>query len=136
VVTPDPVPEPVEPPVEGPKLANPEQLEKIQKQRRAGIAVMSAGGLVAAAGMGLTLAFTVLGDQKQSVQDPITADVEDSDLIAKFGGLVLASGVALAAVGGILFANANRKDQQRKVDALGRIRVAPAFGGLVVSGKF
>jgi hypothetical protein len=137
---PEPPPAPtVEPasPVEVPQApADPEQLEKIQRQRKAGIAVMAAGGAVAATGFGLTLAFTLLGDRAQRVDEPEVEDIERNDSLAQAGGIVLASGVALVVVGGILFANANKKAEKRKYEATSRVRLVPAVGGLVLSGQF
>jgi outer membrane biosynthesis protein TonB len=127
----EPEPEPVEPPVEGPKVLDPAHLAKIAAQRKAGIGVMAAGGAVALAGFGMTLTFTILGDKAQDMDEPVMADIEKNDSMARVGGILLASGVALVAVGGILFANANKKAEQ-----MARIRVLPAFGGVVLSGRF
>jgi hypothetical protein len=137
-VVPEPTPEPQAPAVEGPQPArlDPEQLAKIDAQRKAGVVVMGTGGVLAAAGFGMTLAFTVLGDQAQELDEPVLEDIERNNSLTRVGGVALASGVALVAVGGILFTNANRKAEQRRAEAMARVRVAPAVGGLVVSGQF
>jgi outer membrane biosynthesis protein TonB len=134
---PEPEPEPIVAPVEGPpepEGPSPEQREKIQTQRRAGIGVMSTGAMLAGAGLGMTIAMTIVGDAAQNVEDPVTGDIERSDSVAQVGGMVIVSGVALAAIGGIIFANAARKAKENS--AVANVRVAPALGGLVLSGRF
>jgi outer membrane biosynthesis protein TonB len=138
---PDPAPEPPPPdpsaaPVEGPpapQALSPEQRRKIQAQRWAGIGVKAVGGIVTATGLGITAAFTVVGDAAQNAEEPVTAEVERADALARVGGILIASGAALTAVGGFIFVNAERK---LKEGAVARVRVAPALGGLVVSGQF
>jgi hypothetical protein len=95
---------------------------------------MAAGGVAAAAGLGMTLAFTILGDAAQRIEDPVTEDIERNDSLAQVGGILIVSGVALAAVGGVIFSNAERKAKEGS--AVARVRVAPALGGLVLSGRF
>lgn len=125
-----PPPEPV-PPVEGPSA---EQRTSIQTQRKAGLGVMGvAGGVLTAVGLGMTLTFTILGDAAQSVDEPVTKDVEHNDSLARVGGILIASGAALAAAGGIVFTNAERKANGGSV---ARVRVVPAIGGVVLSGRF
>jgi hypothetical protein len=137
-VVPEPTPEPDAPPIEGPQPApvGPEQLTKIKGQRNAGIAVMATGGVFAATGFGMTFAFTLLGDRAEGEEQPELEDIERNNTLAQVGGVALATGVALVAVGGILFANANRKAEQRKLETMARVRVVPSVGGLVVSGQF
>jgi hypothetical protein len=135
--TPVPGPEPIVAPIQDPPEPpgpTPERLARIDTQRKAGIGVMATGGVLVTAGFGMTLAFTLLGDQAQGVEEPITEDIERNDALARGGGILLASGVALAAVGGIIFANAERK--KAEAGSLARVRVMPALGGLVVSGQF
>jgi hypothetical protein len=132
---PDPIPEPIEPPAEGPRVDH-EPPAKIHTQRKAGLGVMLGGGAVATVGLGITAAFTILGDQKQGSDEPMLAEVEKANSTATVGGLILASGVAIVAIGGVVFANANRKAEKHRIESMARVRVTPAFGGLVVSGRF
>jgi hypothetical protein len=81
----------------------------------------------------MTLTFTILGDQAQRVDEPLTEDIARNDTLARVGGILIVSGIAAAAIGGILFSHAERKSAKGTV---ARVRVAPAIGGLVVSGQF
>jgi hypothetical protein len=95
--------------------------------------VKAVGGVLTATGLGITAAFTALGDAAQNAEEPVTEEVERNDAMARVGGILIASGAALVAVGGYIFVNAERK---AKEGAVARVRVAPALGGLVVSGQF
>jgi hypothetical protein len=135
--TPEPAPaepaatEPAAAPVEGPKPAEaPAPTGKLKTQRTAGIGVMATGGVVALGGIALTLAFTVIGDKQQSEDVPVVADIEQSDKNARIGGIMLASGVVVLAIGGIVFANAVKK--ARAGTTLARVRVAPSATGLAL----
>ncbi|KIG16173.1 hypothetical protein DB30_04891 [Enhygromyxa salina] len=92
------------------------------------------GGVVATTGMGMTIAFTILGDQLQEREDPAIADIEQRDDMARIGGVLLVSGLAFVAAGGIVFASAARRKGLTRTEA--RIRIAPAVGGVLVSGQF
>jgi hypothetical protein len=136
--TPEPAPEPVpEPPpappppaIEGP---TPAELTKVRTMRRASVGLMATGGSVATVGLGVTIAFTVLVRQEQNAQAPRVENIERSDSVARVGGILLASGIAVVAVGGILFSSARKKAESLTT---ARIRVAPTIGGLAVSGRF
>jgi hypothetical protein len=97
---------------------------------------MTTGGALATVGLSMTVAFTVLGDAAQNVEEPVLEDVERNDSLARVGGVLIASGVALGAIGGILFANAEHKGKQARQGSVARVRVVPAIGGLVLSGRF
>ena len=139
--TPEPVaaPEPEPAPVEGPKPADepPPATGKIKTQRSAGIGVMATGGAMALAGIALTLAFTVSGDKEQNKDEPDDTLIEQADKNARIGGVLVASGIAVIAIGGIVFANAAKK---QRMGTTARVRVTPAVGptvgGLVLSGRF
>ncbi len=139
---PPPQPQPVEPLAERPAPAaaavpilgpTPAQIAKLRTMRRAGIGLIATGGVVATTGLGLTIAFTVLGHQEQDADEPVLEDIEQKDSMARVGGIVLASGLAVVAIGGLIFASAKRRAVSL---GLARVRVAPAIGGLVVSGRF
>jgi hypothetical protein len=140
VAEPEPEPEPVaelEPPVEDPSAlaesTSPAQLAKVQTMRRASLGLIATGGVVASVGLGVTIAFSVLGHQAQNREAPVIEDIERNDSMARVGGVLLASGIAVVAIGGILFASAKRKAMSQ---ATAQVRVAPSIGGLVVSGRF
>ncbi|WP_181197540.1 hypothetical protein [Enhygromyxa salina] len=116
-----------------PGLLAPAEPASVQPWRRAGIGLLGAGGVVAGTGFGLTLAYTILGDRRQGAEDPVLADIEELDASARVGGALLAAGIAIVAVGGIIFVISKKKAGPRSG---ARIRLAPTFGGLVVSGQF
>ncbi|WP_217909733.1 hypothetical protein [Pseudenhygromyxa sp. WMMC2535] len=124
-VEPEPEPEPVGP--------TPEQIAQAKTMRRAGIGLMAAGGVVSLTGLSLTIAFTALGDKAQGAETPVLEDIEKHDSSAKVGGILLASGIAVVAIGGIVFTNAKKKTKSKEE---AHVRVTPALGGLVLSGKF
>lgn len=135
---PEPTSEPVvEPPAEAPSALDegpsPAEIAKVQTMRRASIGLIASGGVVATTGLGLTIAFSVLGHRAQNRDAPMIEDIEQQNAAAQVGGILLASGIAVVAVGGIIFASAKRKAESQ---ATARVRVAPAIGGLVVSGRF
>lgn len=101
--------------------------------RRTGTGLMAGGGIIAAGGLGLTIAYTVIGDQRQALDTPVLADIEQAAKVAQIGGALLASGIAVIAIGGVIFSRGKRLGQPQPI---ARIRVTPAFGGLVVSGQF
>ncbi|MFO7562944.1 MAG: hypothetical protein R6X02_09910 [Enhygromyxa sp.] len=136
--TAEPVEAPPEPSVEEliPQMfrdPTPEERARGQTMRRAGIGIMGAGGVIAVTGFGLTIAYTVIGDRREAVADPVLAEVEQADKVAQVGGILLASGIAAATIGGIIYTRGQRQLEPRP---LARLRVSPAFGGLVVSGQF
>lgn len=123
---------------EGPAEARGQEFEQqanIKTQRQAGVGVMAVGGGLVTVGLGMTLTFTLLGDAAQKVDEPLTEDIERNDSLARAGGIMIVSGIAAAAVGGILFANAERKAKEG-AESVARVRVVPALGGLVLSGRF
>lgn len=123
---------------------------------------MVAGGLIAAIGFGVTIAFSVrskslrrdaygLAEERQrqdcSRMFPESNDCEGlgrrldearqssdrADTTALAGGMVLAGGIAVVAIGGILHTIGVRK--LRPVNEA-RLRMSPAWGGVVFSGRF
>ena len=168
---PEPPPEPAPPPepVVGPAPAPaPDPLPAAadpvrgQKLRRAGIGTMIAGGVVAAVGFGVTLAFTIQGrkrhDELAGVQDdnqrmdcsrmpkPNAAcsaiatritDLEDqisgANRTAQISGALMVTGFAVLAIGGIVYRVGMRKLQP---PSLGNLRLSPSLGGVVLSGRF
>jgi hypothetical protein len=111
----------------------PEERARGQVLRKTGTGLLITGGVAAASGLGLTIAFTVIGDRRQGLSDPVLEDVEQAHRVAQVGGILLASGLAIVAVGGFIFARGKNKMEPQPI---ARIRVTPAFGGLVVSGQF
>lgn len=130
---PELIAEPTDAPSE-PRGLSAEQRTKIQTQRKAGIGAMAAGGVLSGIGLGMTLTFTILGDAAQNIEEPVTEVIERNDSIARVGGVLIASGVAFAAIGGILFVKAERKAKESSTVA--RVQLVPALGGLVLSGRF
>jgi hypothetical protein len=125
-VQPEPEAEPEQAPDPEPRTSSP-------ARRKAGIGLMATGGVLAASGLGVTIAFTVLGDRQQNAADPQLDEIERMNSNAQIGGILLASGIAIVAIGGAVFATRNKKLERR---AVARLRVAPTLGGLVVSGQF
>ena len=124
-------------PAEGPAPAPvmTAEVAKIQKQRKAGIGVMAAGGVIALAGFGVTLAFTVLGDKEQRAEIPDYDVVDKHDANAKIGGVLLATGLGIIGIGGIVFVNAKKK-KARYDERMETVRLAPTPQGVVLSGRF
>jgi hypothetical protein len=138
---PPPEPAPIEPaPIEPALIEGPSESEGSSEQRpriqerKASIGVVAASGVLSGIGLGLTISFTILGDAAQRIETPQIEDIERNDTVARVGGVLIASGVALAAVGGIVFVHAERRAKEGTVVA--RVRVVPALGGLVFSGRF
>jgi hypothetical protein len=121
-----PEPAPQQAPVEGPDPA-PAVRPNARTLRHTGAGFMIGGGVIAAAGLGLTITFTVLGDRAEDVDDPVLAEHEHNDDVARVGGILLASGLAVVAIGGVIFATSKKKPR-----ATARIRITPTVGGLVV----
>jgi hypothetical protein len=111
----------------------PEERARGRTMRRTGLGLMAAGGAVGVIGLGLTIAFTIVGDRREAVADPVLTEIERADKVAQVGGVALASGLVVAAAGGIVFSLGNRELQPRPV---ARLCVSPAIGGVVVSGQF
>lgn len=143
-----------------PPPAAPVDTVKANKLRRAGSAVMITGGAVALAGFAMTLAFTLRGNkfekdlitiegnyatencsrgggkgcdaltaQRQETRDGIL----DSDRYAKISGGILAAGILVAAIGGIVY---RRGMKQLGTAQTARLRLSPTLGGLSLSGRF
>ena len=123
---------------------------------------MIAGGVVAAIGFGLAIGFTLkskslrrdgyalaeeserldcsrmvdVSSECKALSDRITDTADQGNRANRnsvIGGLALAGGVAIVAIGGILYNVGVRK--LRPVNSA-RLRVSPAWGGLVLSGRF
>jgi len=101
--------------------------------RKTGSGLMIGGGVVAVAGLVTTIAFTAVGDRHQSAEQPVLDDVERANTGAQIGGITLASGIAIVAIGGIVFVRGKRLLEPQRV---AHLRVVPALGGVVVSGRF
>ncbi|HVH99763.1 MAG TPA: hypothetical protein VM869_13670 [Enhygromyxa sp.] len=111
----------------------PEERTRGQRMRRSGTGLLITGGVVAASGLGLTIAYTVIGDRRQALDEPVLEHIQQANTVAQVGGVLLASGLAVIAVGGVLFVRGKKLTGPQP---LARIRVTPAFGGLVLSGQF
>lgn len=135
---PEPQPE-AEAPVEGPAPPAP-SVETVAEPvvepskgpvlRKAGIGLLAAGGVLAVGGLSLTIAYTVRGDLREDLEDPVFADIERMNRISQMGGLVLVSGLAIVGIGGILFVKGKTSRP------VAQLRFTPSLGGLVVSGRF
>ncbi|NJK31114.1 MAG: hypothetical protein HC927_01165, partial [Deltaproteobacteria bacterium] len=82
---------------------------------------------------GHDVAFAITGRQAQRAELPVIEDIERNNTMAQVGGAILASGLAVVAIGGSVFVIAKRRAESRTT---ARIQVAPALGGVVVSGRF
>jgi hypothetical protein len=149
--TPPPTPEP---------LPGPQDPVGGKKLRTAGIGTMIGGGVLAALGFGLTLAFTIQGrkrhdelalaeDDRQrkdcsrmpsksctALATQITDlgnQIDSANKNGQIGGAAMLSGFVVLAVGGLIYRIGVRKLQP---PALGRINVSPSLGGVVLSGRF
>lgn len=112
------------------RAPTPEERAKGNSMRKAGIGLIATGGVVAAGGLGVTLAFTILGDASQNAEEPVLEDIEGHNAMAQVGGILLASGIAIVAVGGIILSRGKKKLEPQPTTA--RVRVTPALGGLVM----
>ncbi len=159
VVSEPPRPPAPELPPPGP---SPEDAARGTRMRTTGVGFMAAGGVLAAAGFVLTLAFTLksksaLRDQyalEEELQhrdcsrmiDPsqqceaLAADLQGGkDRVHRFdrgatvGGAVLIGGIGVIAVGGILYRLGIKK---LRPITTARLRLQPAYGGMVLSGQF
>lgn len=131
-----------------------------QKLRKGGIGTMIGGGVLAAAGFGMTLAFTIQGrkrhdelvgaeDQRQKDDcsrdgskacTALAAQIKDlnnqmdsANRNTQIGGAMMLTGFVVLAVGGLVYRMGVRKLQP---PALGRVNVSPSLGGVVLSGRF
>jgi hypothetical protein len=150
---------PAPPPAVEPPPA-PVDTVKANKLRRAGSGVMITGGAIALAGFAMTLAFTLRGNKFEkdlitvegnyssedcsrgggSQCDALTAQrqetrdgIANSDRYTKISGGILAAGILVAAIGGIVY---RRGMKQLGTANISRLRVSPTFGGLSLSGRF
>lgn len=160
---PAPPPEPVVGPAPAPApepLPGPQDPVRGQRLRVAGIGTMAAGGVISAVGFALTLAFTVQGrkrnDERIAAEDDrqlqdcsrmtstsctaLTARIDDlGDQIdranrnTQIAGATMLTGFAVLAVGGLVYRIGVRKLQP---PALGRVKLSPSLGGVVLSGRF
>ncbi|PCC71772.1 hypothetical protein [Nannocystis exedens] len=128
--------------------------------RNAGVGTMIAGGVVTLAGFAVTLGFTLRGNKlekdlvgaEDAYQlgdcsrvdsgecDTLTADRDEirqgilaADRMTAVGGGILAGGILVTAVGGIIYRVGVRRLTNTNVS---RLRVSPTFGGLSISGRF
>jgi len=128
--------------------------------RNGGIGTMIGGGVLAVLGFGLTLAFTLQGrkrhDELASVEDErqrqdcsrmgsktctqlatqisdLGQQVDDANRNGQIGGAIMLTGFVAMAIGGLVYRTGMRKLQP---PALGRLKLSPSLGGLVLSGRF
>lgn len=148
-------------PAPAPAPMAPVDVDKAKGLRKAGVGTMAAGGVLALGGFVATLAFTLRGNKLE--QDLITAEgnyqidncsstdsskcdglkadrdqirdgILGADRNARITGGVLAGGLLITAIGGIIY----RVGMKRlsNADNVSRVRVSPSFGGLTISGRF
>ena len=131
-----------------------------EKLRKGGIGTMLGGGVLAALGFGMTLAFTIQGrkrqdelvlaeDQRQKddcsrdgskactalatqIKD-LNSQMDSANRNTQVGGAIMLTGFVVMAVGGLVYRMGIRKLQG---PALGRVKVSPSLGGVVLSGRF
>jgi hypothetical protein len=158
------VSEPPQPPapVLPPPGPSPEDAARGNRLRTTGVGFMAAGGVFAATGFVLTLAFTLksksaLRDQYASEEelqhldcsrmsdpsqacDALAADLQGGkDKVRRFdrgatiGGALLIGGIGVVALGGILYRLGIKK---LRPITTARLRLNPAYGGMVLSGQF
>lgn len=107
-----------------PAPLTPQQIAAAKRLKVIGGGVMVGGGVVAAAGLGLTIGFT-------SKVNKLTADmaaveeIDKASTLSNIGGVLIASGIAILAVGGIIHRRGSK-----------RLEVQPTLGGVVLSGRF
>jgi hypothetical protein len=131
-----------------------------KRLRNAGIGTMAGGGVIAALGFGLTLAFTIQGrkrhDELVLVEDErqrkdcsrqgsktctaLAAQIADlgkqmdsANKNGQVGGALMLTGFVVLAVGGLVYRMGIRKLQP---PSLGRVKISPSLGGVVLSGRF
>lgn len=150
-------PPPASPP---PPALTPADTAQAQKMRNAGAGTMIAGGIVTLAGFAVTLGFTLRGNKLEkdlvgaedayqlgdcsrvtsgdcpsltANRDEIRQGILDADRMTAVGGGILAGGILVTAIGGIIY----RVGVRRLTNAdVARVRVSPTFGGLSISGRF
>jgi hypothetical protein len=154
IVGPAPPPSPELPP---PGPTDPVGGEKL---RKAGVGTMIGGGVLAALGFGLTLAFTIQGhkrhdelasaeDDRQRMDcsrmgsktctqlatqiDDLGKQIDSANTNGQIGGATMLTGFLVMAVGGLVYRMGIRKLQP---PALGRVKLSPSLGGVVISGRF
>jgi hypothetical protein len=121
---------------------------------------MIGGGVLAAIGAGLTIAFTIQGrkrhDELASAEDDrqrqdcsrmtsksctqlatkiddLNGQLTDANKRTQITGAMMLTGFVVVAVGGLVYRMGIRKLQP---PALGRVKLSPTLGGLVLSGRF
>jgi len=137
---------------------SPKERAKAEKLRRAGGFTMATGGVIGLVGIALTIGYTSRGNifDKELNQareqftaencsrqpgkascDAITANVgtvEDkvaaADNAARYSGIAVLSGLAVVAVGGVLYRLGTKRLKRSE------FVLAPSFGGAVLSGRF
>lgn len=111
----------------------PEERRRSQILRKTGTGLLVTGGVIAASGLGLTIAYTVIGDRREALENPVLEDIEQANELARVGGILLASGIAAIAIGGVVFSRGKKLGEPQPI---ARIRVTPSLGGVVLSGQF
>lgn len=159
---PEPEPEPAAAAPIGPEPppAAPVDAAGAQRLRTSGVGTMIAGGVISLVGFGMTLGLTVRGnklerdlvgaeeayqiddcsrvasaecDRLTRERDDIRDGILKADRLTAISGGILAGGLLVTAIGGIIY----RVGVRRLTDAhVARVRVSPSFGGLSISGSF
>lgn len=155
VAAPGPEPAPA-----APAPTPPADTRKAKELRNAGIGTMIAGGVVSLVGFGMTIGYTVKGtgyekelitaednyqkddcsrkpsskcDDLEAKRDDIRNGIEKTNDMTRISGGLLAGGLLVIAVGGILY----RIGVKRMTNAdIARVRISPTIGGLSISGRF
>lgn len=122
----------VEPVIDEAALPRPDP-RRVRRMYLAGLGLTATGGAITATGLGLAITYTILGDREEDEADPDFAQVRRMATISQAGGVLIASGLAFAAVGGVILARTRAKMLQLEGR---RVFLTPTIGGVVLSGRF
>ncbi|MCX4241614.1 hypothetical protein OEB96_13390 [Paraliomyxa miuraensis] len=163
-----PQPEPQPKPVVSPPRPAPEDLSdgslpdptKARRLRVGGVYTLLAGSVVALAGVGLGIGFTIKGkrldDDRRAIEDALFLDdcamsdtsacrayradfadaqskIDAANTSARVGGILVLAGAVVIIAGGVAHREGVRMEERLRE---ARIRVAPSLGGAVISGRF